>query len=135
MIYMLDTYACIRYLNNPASSVGLRFVEKRQDEIVISAVTEFEILFGALNADNPPRECQRAEEFLKRFECVAYDRRAAQIAAQLHHELCSKGQMIGPLDLQIAATAVLINAILVTHNVREFSRVPHLQCEDWEASL
>jgi tRNA(fMet)-specific endonuclease VapC len=43
-----------------------------------------------------------------------------------------KGQMIGAMDLLIAAHALSLNVRLVTHNVREFSRVPGLRVETWE---
>jgi tRNA(fMet)-specific endonuclease VapC len=108
------------------------FVSKRHDDVVISAITEFELLFGALNSDHPDQEKQRVEQFLSRFDCVPYDRLAAQVAAEIHWQLKSAGKEIGPLDLQIAATAILSKATLVTHNTKEFSRVPHLQWEDWE---
>ncbi|MFZ4558089.1 MAG: type II toxin-antitoxin system VapC family toxin, partial [Pseudanabaena sp.] len=39
---------------------------------------------------------------------------------------------IGAYDLQIAAIALANNLILVTHNTKEFSRIPQLQLEDWE---
>ena len=39
--------------------------------------------------------------------------------------------MIGPADLIIATTARATGAVLVTHNTKEFSRVPGLQIEDW----
>jgi len=42
-----------------------------------------------------------------------------------------KGKVIGPADLIIAATARAAGAVLVTHNTKEFSRVPGLQIEDW----
>ena len=41
------------------------------------------------------------------------------------------GQPIGPYDLQIAAIARAQGLILVTHNTREFARVPGLMLEDW----
>jgi tRNA(fMet)-specific endonuclease VapC len=41
--------------------------------------------------------------------------------------------MIGPNDLMIASIALAHGPILVTHNVREFSRVPGLVVEDWQA--
>lgn len=41
--------------------------------------------------------------------------------------------MIGPYDLQIAAIALANDLTLVTHNTREFARVPDLRLEDWEA--
>ena len=40
--------------------------------------------------------------------------------------------MIGPYDVQIAAIAVANGCTLVTHNTREFSRIPGLLLEDWE---
>ena len=42
------------------------------------------------------------------------------------------GTPIGPYDLQIAAIALVLGLTLVTHNVREFSRVPGLLIEDWQ---
>ena len=36
-----------------------------------------------------------------------------------------------PLDTFIAATALAHGATLVTHNTREFERVPGLKIEDW----
>ena len=41
------------------------------------------------------------------------------------------GQAIGPLDTLIAAHARSLGAVLVTDNVREFSRVPDLAVENW----
>jgi tRNA(fMet)-specific endonuclease VapC len=41
--------------------------------------------------------------------------------------------MIGPFDTLIAAQALRLGAVLVTHNTEEFSRVPGLRCEDWQA--
>jgi tRNA(fMet)-specific endonuclease VapC len=35
------------------------------------------------------------------------------------------------MDLLIAAHAVRLDVRLITHNVREFGRVPGLRVEDW----
>jgi tRNA(fMet)-specific endonuclease VapC len=37
-----------------------------------------------------------------------------------------------PHDLQIAAIALHHGLTLVTHNTREFSRIPQLRLVDWE---
>ena len=42
-----------------------------------------------------------------------------------------RGQPIGSLDLLIAAHALSLNVRLITHNVREFGKVPGLRIEDW----
>jgi tRNA(fMet)-specific endonuclease VapC len=49
------------------------------------------------------------------------------IRAQLEQQ----GMPIGSLDVLIAGTAVTLQATLVTHNVREFSRVSGLAIADW----
>jgi tRNA(fMet)-specific endonuclease VapC len=38
---------------------------------------------------------------------------------------------IGTMDLKIAAIALVNNALLVTANLRDFSLVPKLRCENW----
>jgi tRNA(fMet)-specific endonuclease VapC len=42
-------------------------------------------------------------------------------------------QPIGPHDVLLAGHALALGAVLVTHNVREFTRVPRLVVEDWQA--
>jgi len=48
-------------------------------------------------------------------------------------DLRTRGTPIGGNDLLIAATALAHDAVLVTHNTREFSRVAGLRLEDGEA--
>lgn len=38
---------------------------------------------------------------------------------------------IGKMDLRIAAIALEENAVVITHNLRDFGRVPGLACENW----
>jgi len=133
MIYMFDTNACIQHLDNPACSVGLKMIDHWQDDFAVSAVTEFELYYGALRSNRPDEEVAKVRDFLLRFERVPFASHVAHLAADLRVELERRGQTIGPFDLQIAATAIIRKATLVTHNVKEFSRVPHLQWEDWES--
>jgi tRNA(fMet)-specific endonuclease VapC len=131
MIYMLDTNACIEHLRNPVCNIGMKMNEKWRDEFVLSAITEFELLYGAANSSDPSREEIKVTEFLGRFESVPFGRHAAALAALLRAPLEAGGKMIGPFDLLIAATAIIRGAKLITHNTDEFSRVPHLDWEDW----
>jgi tRNA(fMet)-specific endonuclease VapC len=39
--------------------------------------------------------------------------------------------VIGAMDMLIAAIALANGLILVTHNTKEFARIPGLQLEDW----
>ena len=58
---------------------------------------------------------------------------AAELSGELRATLETSGQRIGGYDLLIAGTALAEERILVTHNTREFGRIPKLTVEDWLA--
>lgn len=51
--------------------------------------------------------------------------------AAIRSHLERAGTPISPNDLIIAATVRAAGATLITANLREFSRIPDLRCEDW----
>ncbi len=73
-------------------------------------------------------------EGLAHIQHVPFDTGAAMAAASIRIELEKQGSTIGPLDMQIAGTAVSRGATLVTNNTAKFSRVPGLQVMDWRSS-
>ncbi|MEM6713811.1 MAG: virulence-associated protein [Cyanobacteria bacterium P01_D01_bin.6] len=72
------------------------------------------------------------EQFFGDLVSYPFDKNSAQICGQLRAHLSSQGTPIGAYDLQIAAIALANQLTLVTHNVREFSRVRGLGIEDWQ---
>ena len=65
-------------------------------------------------------------------QAVRIPRRATAVYGKLRTTLEKKGQSIGSMDLLIAAQALSLAVRLITHNVREFGRVPGLRVEDWK---
>jgi tRNA(fMet)-specific endonuclease VapC len=66
------------------------------------------------------------------FEIVAFDREDARQAAEIRALLTSQGTPIGSYDVLIAGQARSRDVTLVTHNTKEFGRVPGLRCDDWQ---
>jgi tRNA(fMet)-specific endonuclease VapC len=99
----------------------------------LCSVVRAELLFGAFRSKRQTQNLERTNAFLAGFQSLPFDDEAAYRYALIRAELSAKGQLIGPNDLLIAATALAHGAILVTHNSAEFSRVPGLLIEDWEA--
>lgn len=132
MIYILDTNACIVYMNRPMSGVRRRLETMRPEDVVVCSVVKAELFYGAMRSNNPGRTLANQQEFLNRFVSLPFDDRAALIFGRIRAELAALGTPIGPYDFQIAAIALANNLILVTHNTREFSRVEGLRIEDWE---
>lgn len=73
------------------------------------------------------RELARWFEFYQEFEIVLFDEKAAQ---QFDH-LREQRLRLGTMDLKIAATALVNNALLLSANRRDFERVPGLRVENW----
>ena len=66
-------------------------------------------------------------DVLSDWEIVQFDERAADRFAALRR----RRVRIGAMDLKIASIALVNDALLVTANLRDFSRVPDLRCENW----
>jgi tRNA(fMet)-specific endonuclease VapC len=132
MTYLLDTNACIRYINGRAPLLRLRLAQVPRSEIVISSVTKAELFYGSAKSQNPVLSRQKQDEFLSRFESLVFDDFVADTYGGIRSLLEKQGTPISHQDIQIAATALYHQLILVTHNTREFSRIPGLSLEDWE---
>jgi tRNA(fMet)-specific endonuclease VapC len=130
--YLLDTNVCIRFLNGLAPSVLQRLQALQPVEVVVCSVVKAELFYGAQRSRDPARSLAVQIRFLQPYHSLPFDDAAADIAGSLRAQLAEKGTPIGPYDLQIAAIALANRCTLVTHNVREFGRVPNLAIEDWE---
>ena len=132
MTYLLDTNTCIRYLNGRAIQVRERLRTLAVQEICVCAVVKAELYAGAMKSSDPATTLAKQRSFLDQFASLPFDDAAAEVYGRLRAHLEQRGTPIGPYDLMIAAIALAHSASLVTHNTREFSRVPGLRLEDWE---
>ncbi len=130
-MYALDTCICIEFLRGRLPYAYELMQKTKPSLFKIPAVVEAELRVGAEKSRDPQRSRALVEEFLLPFEVLPFDSAAARIYGTVRAELERKGSVIGGNDLLIAATALAHGATLVTHNVREFKRVPDLALEDW----
>ncbi|PXA05623.1 VapC toxin family PIN domain ribonuclease [Coraliomargarita sinensis] len=132
MDYLLDTDICIAVLRGEENAVEA-IQQISPDRIAISSITRYELTYGALRlgAKRQKAELAKIEKFLDLIHELPFQKSTAQIAARIRCELESGGLPIGPMDLQIAATAVESACLLVTGNEREFGRIKDLKTENW----
>ena len=133
MKYLIDTNICIYIMNHHPPEVLARFREMGIGEIAVSSITVSELYYGAQKSSNKRRNLQRVEDFLYPFDVLAYDDAASREYGRIRATLEKMGQVIGPLDMLIAAHALSRKLILVTNNINEFSRIKSLQIENWVA--
>lgn len=132
MTYLLDTNACIRVLNGSSEPLIARLRRSAPSEIRISSITRAELLYGARRSARVAENLRLLAAFFAPLVSLPFDDACAEQYGALRASLSAAGRPIGPNDLLIAATALAHNLTLVTHNLREFSRVTGLKVEDWE---
>ena len=127
----LDSNICIAYLRGRNT-----YVKKKVDffpvtQIKLPSMVEAELLVGALKSARSEDNIKQVNDFCESFEIIPFDDVAAMAHAKIRAALERKGQPISQNDLIIAATVMSRNGILITNNIREFSRIEGLACEDW----
>ena len=132
MKWMLDTNICIDIIKQRPRSVLDRFKHHQVGDIGISVVTLAELEYGVSASSRPTKNGVALEQFVSPLEIAPFDRAATAAYGKLRAALEKKGQMIGSMDLLIAAHAISLDVRLVSHNSREFARVPGLTIEDWQ---
>ncbi|HZX32711.1 MAG TPA: type II toxin-antitoxin system VapC family toxin [Rhodocyclaceae bacterium] len=130
MRYMLDTNICIYAIKNRPAAVLDALRQHEAAGLGISSITMAELFFGVQKSGSL-RNLTALRHFLEPLEIAEFDGPAAEAYGRIRHGLESAGTPIGPLDTQIAAHALALDAVLVTNNTREFSRVPGLKLENW----
>ena len=131
-LYSLDTNILSHLVRHPRGVVAKKIAAVGEDEICISIIVAAELRFGAAKR-NSAQLSNQVETILAAMLVVPFDVPTDREYAKLRQLLESSGNSIGPNDLLIAAQARANGQILVTNNVREFTRVPSLQVENWLA--
>jgi len=132
-MYLLDTNVCIHLLNNRHSQVETHFRRCAPSDIAVCSVVKAELLFGARHSKRVEANLQLLNHFFAPLTSLPFDDRCAEEYGVIRADISSQGKIIGPNDLLIAAIARAHDAILVTHNTHEFSRITGLRLEDWQA--
>jgi len=130
--YLLDTNAVIAILKGESLFLT-RLHAHLPADFGMPSIVAHELYYGAHKSQKAASNVARIEAL--QFEVVSFDAEDAQHAGEIRAQLAHMGTPIGPYDALIAGQARARQLILVTHNVREFVRVPGLQIEDWHAPL
>jgi len=128
--YMLDTDICIRVLRDRPQSARERF-NAEAEGLCISSVTLGELLYGAEKSARPAHHRRQVDSFAALLQVLDFDGPAALHFAEIRASLERKGQSIGAYDTMIAAHARSRGLVVITGNLKEFSRVEGLRSKNW----
>jgi tRNA(fMet)-specific endonuclease VapC len=130
-MYLLDTNICIYLIRKQSKELLKRIQRCKPGDIAISSITLAELRYGVEKSRFPEKNTEALDTFLMSFEVLPFDDNAAHSYGRMRANLEKSGRLIGPLDMMIAAHALSVEAVLVTNNEREFSRVSGLEIENW----
>ena len=128
--YMLDTNIIIYTIKNRPAHVRARF-KQHNGQFCISSVTLGELVFGAEHSQQVERNLADIEGLTARLEVLPFATEASYHFGQIRAGLYKEGYPIGPYDMMIAGHARSTGFVLVTNNMKEFSRVLGLILENW----
>jgi tRNA(fMet)-specific endonuclease VapC len=129
--FLLDTNICIYIIKQKPAKVLEVFQKLHPSDVGISSITLAELEYGIAKSQQSEKNRMALNQFLITLEIVKFDEKASNIYGGIRAELERKGLVIGAMDMLIAAHAMSLDLILVTNNVKEFSRIPNLRLENW----
>lgn len=103
--------------------------------VLISSVTEAEILYGLELKPGAIRLRAAVEKLFQVIEIQGWDSSAAHAYSRLRAQLRAAGKTLDHPDLMIAAHALSLDAILISHDHAFRSVAPHLTVEDWATDI
>ncbi len=130
-MYLLDTNI-ISYWMRGDRTVIERIKGHSPSQLSMSTITLAEILYGI--EKSPVKKEERLfkiKQILSVLGLYSFNEAAAQRYAVIRTCLEKNGNIISERDTQIASIGLANRLVVVTHNVKEFSRVEKLQMEDW----
>jgi tRNA(fMet)-specific endonuclease VapC len=130
-MFLVDTNICIYIIKKNPESVVKNIESLEPYQIKISSITVAELEYGAAKSQNTAKNRKVLLKFLSSVDVRPFDDQDAEYYGRIRAYLEKCGKVIGPYDMQIAAQALCKKLILVTNNIREFERVPNLNCVNW----
>lgn len=127
--YMLDTNMCIYLMKHQPREVAERFAQCYVGDVVMSAITYAELEYGVAGCANPQPERENLAELIKYIPVAPFNASAGIAYGPIR--MATRDSKKDHLDKLIAAHAASLNAIVITNNVKDFTRYPGVTVENW----
>jgi len=133
MSFLLDTNICSAHIARP-SRLAHRFIQY-VGRLYIPTVVLGELYAWAYRRQNPTSLLRAIEnDLLTDVDVISFDKECAHEFGRVRGALLQTGITVSPIDMQIAAVALVHNHTVVTHNTSHFQCIPGLRLEDWLVS-
>lgn len=129
MKYLLDTNICIHFFRGRFNLID-KIKEAGLINCAISEITLAELVFGAENSANPPKNHELIEKFCEQITILPIFDSIYKYGKE-KARLKKSGNPISDFDLLIGCTAIENDLIMITENAGEFERISGIRIENW----
>ncbi len=130
-MYLLDTNIINYWMRGDLQLIN-KIKSYSPSDLSLSTITLAEIFYGIEKSPVKKKERRLKIEYIKsELEIYTFNEQAALKYGTIRATLEKQGQPISERDTQIASIALANKLCIVTHNTKEFSRIPKLRVEDW----
>jgi tRNA(fMet)-specific endonuclease VapC len=130
MKWLLDTNACIHFLNATSQVLVDRIIAAGPDGLAVSALTVAELHFGAARSKRAKANTGRVEALTAELRVEPFTTECGVAFGRLKAKALEAGKVVADFDLGIAATAITGGYTVVSSDA-DFRRIPGLHVEDW----
>jgi tRNA(fMet)-specific endonuclease VapC len=135
-LFLLDTNITGYIIRGRSEAARQKLKETREEaQVVISTVTEAEILYGLELRPEAARLRAAVSRLFESLEVRTWDSAAARAYATLRAKLKTAGKTLAEMDLMIAAHALAEDAVLVSHDRAFLQVAPFMRVVDWAIDI
>jgi tRNA(fMet)-specific endonuclease VapC len=133
---MLDTNTVSYIVKASSPTARAHLTSLSTDEVAcISCITAAELWYGLAKVGASRRRLNSLRDFLERLQVLPWGREEAVAYGTFRAKQEAVGKPLGPFDTQIAAHAIAVGAVLVSHDAA-FQRAAGLPgLEVWATDL
>ena len=125
----LDSDFMINFFRKKPHAVNkIKKLKKNEVNLSTTTINTFEMYRGFIDSKKHTPEI--FENFLNNVNILHFDFESSKKAAEIFEYLRVRGELLDLADIMIAATVITNNEILLTENLKHFSRIPNLKIEE-----
>lgn len=129
---ILDTTVLVDLLRgDERTRARVEALEARGEILWIPTPAVFEVWEGTERAERSAEARRRVSEFLEGYTVLPFESNHAARAGVMSGILARRGEMVDPVDAQIAGMALVEGRPVLTRNVKHFRRVEGLRVETY----
>jgi tRNA(fMet)-specific endonuclease VapC len=132
--YLLDTNILTDMARNPFGPCAHQLQNVGSDNVFTSVIAASEIQFG-IEKFRAFRLLRQMERILETIEIRPLPIEVISTYSIMRADLEQRGLPVSANDMWIAAHAIAEDAVLVSNNLREFSRIQNLKVENWMQAI